>query len=78
MDNQFKKNCQTLCLQIEYQFQDEELLHLALTHKSFTEFKSKTGQRNNEKLEFLGDAVLDMAISELLMDRFPESDEGGL
>ena len=78
MDNQFKKNCQTLCSQIEYQFQDEELLHLALTHKSFTEFKSKTGQRNNEKLEFLGDAVLDMAISELLMDRFPELDEGGL
>ena len=52
MDNQFKKNCETLCSQIEYQFLDEELLHLALTHKSFTEFKSKTGQRNNEKLEF--------------------------
>ena len=63
MDNQFKKNCQMLCSHIEYQFQDEELLHLALTHKSVTEFKSKTGQRNNEKLEFLGDAVLDMAIS---------------
>ena len=78
MENHFDKGCQSLCDQIDYQFRDEELLELALTHKSFTEFESKTGERNNEKLEFLGDAVLDMAISELLMERFPELDEGGL
>ena len=78
MENHFNKGCQRLCDQIDYQFRDEELLELALTHKSFTEFESKTGERNNEKLEFLGDAVLDMAISELLMERFPELDEGGL
>ena len=78
MENHFYKGCQGLCDQIDYQFRDEELLELALTHKSFTEFESKTGERNNEKLEFLGDAVLDMAISELLMERFPELDEGGL
>jgi ribonuclease-3 len=78
MENHFDKGCQRLCAPIDYQFKDEELLELALTHKSFTEFKSKTGERNNEKLEFLGDAVLDMAISELLMERFPELDEGGL
>ena len=78
MENHFDKGCQRLCDQIDYQFRDEELLELALTHKSFTEFESKTGERNNEKLEFLGDAVLDMAISELLMERFPELDEGGL
>ena len=78
MENQFEIGCTRLCDLIQYQFKDEELLHLALTHKSFTEFESKTGERNNEKLEFLGDAVLDMAISELLMERFPELDEGGL
>jgi len=78
MENHFDKGCQRLCDQIDYHFRDEELLELALTHKSFTEFESKTGERNNEKLEFLGDAVLDMAISELLMERFPELDEGGL
>ena len=78
MENHFDKGCRRLCDQIDYQFRDEELLELALTHKSFTEFESKTGERNNEKLEFLGDAVLDMAISELLMERFPELDEGGL
>ena len=78
MENHFDKGCKRLCDQINYQFRDEELLELALTHKSFTEFESKTGERNNEKLEFLGDAVLDMAISELLMERFPELDEGGL
>ena len=78
MENHFDKGGPRLCDQIDYQFRDEELLELALTHKSFTEFESKTGERNNEKLEFLGDAVLDMAISELLMERFPELDEGGL
>ena len=76
MDNQFKKNCQTLCSQIEYQFQDEELLHLALTHKSFTEFKSKSGQRNNEKLEFLGDRVLGFVIAKKLLELYPDEKEG--
>ena len=78
MNNELHAAWNGLCEYIGYRFQNMELLKLALTHKSFTEFESTTGERNNEKLEFLGDAILDMAISEMLMERFPELEEGGL
>ncbi|MFT7288618.1 MAG: ribonuclease-3 [Halieaceae bacterium] len=50
---------------------DAQLLQQALTHRS-------VGKRNNERLEFLGDAVLGCVISELLYERFPDADEGQL
>jgi ribonuclease-3 len=59
---------------IGYSFGKPELLALALVHRSAL---ARAGQ-NNEKLEFLGDAVLDLAISDLLMERFPTADEGEL
>ena len=54
-----------------YRFSDVELLARALTHRSF-------GADHNERLEFLGDAVLSLAISSLLFERFSGSDEGDL
>jgi ribonuclease-3 len=54
-----------------YPFVDGELLARALTHRSF-------GADHNERLEFLGDAVLNLAVSSLLFDRFGGSDEGDL
>ena len=54
-----------------YRFVDVELLSRALTHRSF-------GTDHNERLEFLGDAVLSLAISSLLFERFSGSDEGDL
>jgi ribonuclease-3 len=54
-----------------YRFSDEALLMRALTHRSF-------GADHNERLEFLGDAVLSTAISALLYERFAGSDEGDL
>jgi ribonuclease-3 len=60
---------------LQYSFQRQELLHLALTHRSAP---LQPGEAHNERLEFLGDAVLDLAISDLLMRRFPESNEGDL
>lgn len=51
--------------------QDATLLRQALSHRS-------VGDRNNERLEFLGDAVLDFVISEALYHQFPEADEGEL
>lgn len=54
-----------------YAFRDEALLRRALTHRSF-------GADHNERLEFLGDAVLSAAISALLYERFAGSDEGDL
>ena len=57
-----------------YTFRDPNLLELALTHRSAV---ARSGG-NNEKLEFLGDAVLDLAISDLLMEHFPDANEGEL
>ena len=56
---------------IGYRFTDAQLLTRALTHRSF-------GADHNERLEFLGDAVLSLAISGLLFERFAGSDEGDL
>jgi len=56
---------------LKYRFQDAELFQQALTHRS----KSK---QNNERLEFLGDAVLDFVISNIVYARRPDADEGDL
>lgn len=62
--------------QFSYSFKKSDLLVTALTHKSFAH-ENQLGE-NNEKLEFLGDAVLDLVLSEYLMERFPEDSEGSL
>jgi ribonuclease-3 len=54
-----------------HRFTQPDLLGRALTHRSF-------GADHNERLEFLGDAVLSLAVSSLLFDRFAGSDEGDL
>lgn len=55
-----------------YRFQDEAWLGLALTHRSVS------GARNNERLEFLGDALLNFVVAECLYLQFPDQDEGRL
>ena len=67
-----------LCERLGYEFQHPLFLRQALTHKSFVSDKNETNFGNNERIEFLGDAVLDLVISEMLMEKFPEMDEGGL
>lgn len=57
---------------IGYKFKDIELLTEALTHKSSKQSK------NNERLEFLGDAVLDLIVGEYLYEKFPDVCEGDL
>jgi ribonuclease-3 len=59
---------------LEYSFQRRALLETALTHPSAV----AAGEPHYERLEFLGDAVLDLAIADLLMRRFPEAKEGAL
>jgi ribonuclease III len=59
---------------LSYQFQRPALLALALTHPS----AAGPGGPHYERLEFLGDAVLDLAIADLLMRRMPEAKEGVL
>src|SRR5512146_1878758 len=50
----------------------------ALTHKSFVNEHRGEALQDNERLEFLGDAVLDLAVSHRLMERFPDAREGEL
>jgi len=58
-------------------FDDKNLLAQALTHKSWV--NEHPGEReSNERLEFLGDAVLELAVTEYLYDRYPEATEGDL
>jgi len=57
---------------IGYKFNDKQLIIEALTHKSFKK------PYNNERLEFLGDAVLDLIVGEYLYKLFPKKDEGTL
>ena len=61
-----------------YKFKRREHLKRALTHKSFTNENRMPATENNERYEYLGDAVLELSVSRLLMDRFPEHPEGEL
>ena len=63
---------------LEYSFQTEDLLEQALTHKSYFNENRTISKGQNERLEFLGDAVLDLILSELLVDMFQHWDEGQL
>ncbi|MCL4431439.1 MAG: ribonuclease III [Epsilonproteobacteria bacterium] len=63
---------QTLQKQLGYQFKNKELLIEALTHKSYKQ------PYNNERLEFLGDAVLDLIVGEYLYKKFTHFEEGNL
>ena len=63
---------------LSYKFTDQSLLCISLTHKSFVNALKMDAEKDNEKFEFLGDAVLNLSISQLLMEWFPEMDEGML
>jgi ribonuclease-3 len=58
-------------------FISRSLLLRALTHRSYVNEHAEAGE-DNERLEFLGDAVLDFVIGSFLYHRYPEMDEGGL
>ena len=63
---------------INYRFKDKGLLKEALTHRSYLNENPSWGFSNNERLEFLGDAVLELASTEELFHRFPKENEGQL
>ena len=65
------KKLHELAATLQYEFQDEFLLRNALTHRS-------VGGKNNERLEFLGDSVLNFVIASELYDRYPDATEGDL
>lgn len=64
-----KQSIEKLQQRLGHQFGDLELASLALTHRSF-------GGCNNERLEFLGDSIVNFVIAEALFERFPQAKEG--
>ena len=67
----------TLQSKLSYQFKDESLLVQSLTHPSYM-VQAEEQESSNQRLEFLGDAVLELIISEYLFQEFPEIREGPL
>ena len=67
-----------LCEQLGYSFADKGLLLDALTHRSFKNERPDVALADNERLEFLGDAVVGLVVASLLYLQFPDADEGEL
>jgi ribonuclease-3 len=65
---------QELC----YEFKDIDMLSQALRHSSFVNENPELDIQDNERLEFLGDAVLNLVVGHILMKRYPELNEGDL
>jgi ribonuclease III len=61
-----------------YEFENVNLLEEALRHSSFVNEQAEIGMRDNERLEFLGDAVLNLVVGDMLMQHYPDSEEGDL
>jgi len=69
--SQFEKN-------IGIVFKDKDILKQAFTHRSYLNEHRDSELVHNERLEFLGDAVLELIVTEYLYTKYPESDEGEL
>lgn len=72
-----RQELEGLAQRLGYRFKNLGLLEQALRHSSYAHENPESGP-SNEQLEFLGDAVLALAVSSLLLDRFPLSSEGDL
>ena len=59
-------------IKLKYEFQNPELLNLALTQSGVN------AKHNNERLEFIGDRVLGLAVAAMLYEMFPNENEGDL
>ena len=63
---------------LSFQFNNKDLLLQSLTHRSYLNENPSSRLGHNERLEFLGDAVLELAVTEELYHRFPDKPEGEL
>jgi ribonuclease-3 len=63
---------------LNYFFTDKRLIEEALRHSSYVNEAPTAGLRDNERLEFLGDAVLNLAVGHILMERYADLNEGDL
>ncbi|MCE9541502.1 ribonuclease III [Candidatus Kaiserbacteria bacterium] len=63
---------------IGYEFRDAHLIEQAFTHRSHLNENRAPGREHNERLEFLGDAVLELVVTEFLFSKYPDKPEGDL
>jgi len=63
---------------IGYAFKDKRHIETAFTHRSYLNENRAPGREHNERLEFLGDAVLELVVTEFLYKKYPEKPEGEL
>ena len=77
-DEPLDEAARRLCTELGYSFADTGLLLDALTHTSFRNERPDLAASDNERLEFLGDAVVDLVVASLLYVEFPGADEGEL
>ena len=63
---------------VEHSFIDKQLFRLSLTHSSWVNESNNRDCQSNERLEFLGDAVIDAVIAQSLYEKYPDFDEGDL
>lgn len=75
MEDARRKSLQAFEAQLNYEFQEPELLNTALTHTSYIKGEGRKAA-HNERLEFLGDAVLELSVSEYLYKNYPKLNEG--
>jgi ribonuclease-3 len=78
IDQQRVQGLKELEERLGYRFRDIGLLQSALTHRSFINENPSLPFKDNERLEFLGDAVLELTITDMLMRTFPDYAEGQL
>ncbi len=71
-------NYKTIEQRLGIRFKKKRLLKLALTHSSYLQTQSNMDKKSNERLEFLGDAVLELITREYLLTKLPEAHEGDL
>jgi ribonuclease III len=67
-----------LTRKLNYEFKNTDLLVESLRHSSFVNEQLDTDLKDNERLEFLGDAVLNLVVGHILMNRYPDLKEGDL
>ncbi len=63
---------------IGHEFRNQTLLETAFTHRSYLNENRAPGREHNERLEFLGDAVLELVVTEFLYAKYPDKPEGDL
>jgi ribonuclease-3 len=78
MTNITQPNSDDFAASLGYTFNEPSLLRTAFTHRSYVNEHRGTAIEHNERLEFLGDAVLELVVTRFLFDTYPDKTEGDL